>query len=240
MKLDVLAFGSHPDDVELGCGGTLAKSVHQGKSVGIIDLTRGELSTKGDVETRNIESQKAANILGVNIRLNLELQDGFLTNDKTSQLKVIRKIREYKPDVILSTAPKDRHVDHQNSNRLINESCFLSGLKKIEINDKDGENLSPWRPKVILEYIQWNDTTPDIIVDISGYLDVKIRSINAHKSQFYNTKKNSVATPISKPNFLSSMEARNINFGRLIGCEAGEGFTSPQLLAIGDLNDLLV
>ncbi|MCY4162126.1 MAG: bacillithiol biosynthesis deacetylase BshB1 [Flavobacteriaceae bacterium] len=239
MKLDILAFGSHPDDVELGCGGTIAKSVAQGKSVGIIDLTRGELSTKGSVPTRHIEAQKAADILGVQCRLNMELEDGFISNDKKSKFKVIQKIRQYKPNIVLSTAHRDRHIDHQNSNQLIHDSCFLSGLKKIEIPDDRGESLTPWRPKIILEYIQWNDISPDIIIDISGYLDVKVLSIKAHKSQFFNTKNNTIVTPISKPNFLSSMEARAINFGRLIGTEAGEGYTSPQPLAIGDLNCLL-
>ncbi len=240
MKLDVLAFGSHPDDVELGCGGTIAKSTQQGKSIGIIDLTRGELSTKGSVETRNSESQKATKILGVKFRLNLELEDGFISNNKKNQLKIVRNIRLYKPNIIITTAPIDRHIDHQNSNRLIIDSCFLSGLERIEVLDQNGRKLTPWRPKVILEYIQWNDIKPDIIIDISGYLEIKIQSINVYRSQFYNTKTNPKITPISKPNFLSSMEARAINFGRLIGTQAGEGFTSPQPLAIRDLCNLLV
>ncbi|MCY4253916.1 MAG: bacillithiol biosynthesis deacetylase BshB1 [Flavobacteriaceae bacterium] len=240
MKLDILAFGSHPDDVELGCGGTIAKSTQQGKSVGIIDLTRGELSTKGSVDIRNSESQKATKILGVKIRSNLELEDGFISNNKSNQLKVVQKIRIHKPDIIINTAPMDRHIDHQNSNRLINDSCFLSGLEKIEVLNQDGKKLTPWRSKVILEYIQWNDTKPDIIIDISGYLEIKLQSINAYQSQFYNTKTNPTITPISKPNFLSSIEARAINFGRLIETQAGEGFTSPQALAVRDLFNLLV
>ena len=240
MKLDILAFGSHPDDVELGCGGTLAKSVHQGKSAGIIDLSKGELSTKGDVDTRSLEALEASRILGVDLRQNLELPDGYITNDKESQIKVIKKLREFKPEIVIATAREDRHIDHRNTNRLINDSCFLSGLKKIRLTRDDGKPLSVWRPKIILEYIQWNELRPDIIIDITGFLDKKNQSINAYKSQFFNTPENADITPISKPNFLISINNRAINYGRLIGSQAAEGFTSPHPIAIKDLDHLLI
>lgn len=239
MKLDILAFGAHPDDVELGCSGTLAKSVYQGMKVGIVDLSYGELGTKGDVQTRQKEATEAADMLGIKLRKNLGLPDGFIANDRESKLKIIQILRTYRPEIIFSTAKNDRHIDHRNSNRLINDACFLSGLKKIETKDENDEFLLAWRPKIVLEYIQWQELKPDIVYDITGFLDLKMRVIRAYRSQFFNSEENPDVTPISKPGFLEAMQSRALNLGRLIGTKAGEGFTSPTQLSIDRLSALL-
>jgi len=163
--IDILAFGAHPDDVELGCAGTIALSVSQGKSVAIIDLTEGELGTRGSADLRKQEAKKAAAILKVTCRENLAFKDGFFVNDSTHQLKVIQKIREYKPEIVLCNAVRDRHIDHGKGNQLVNDSCFLSGLVKIETLDAKGQPQQPWRPKLVLEYIQWDDISPNIVLD---------------------------------------------------------------------------
>lgn len=239
MKLDILAFGAHPDDVELGCSGTLARSISQGMTVGIVDLSYGELGTKGDVQTRQKEATKAATILGIKLRKNLGLPDGFIANDRESRLKIVQILRTYRPEIIFLTAKNDRHIDHRNSNRLINDACFLSGLKKIETKDKNGKCLEAWRPKVILEYIQWEELKPDIIYDITGFLELKMSAIRAYRSQFFNSEENPDITPISKPGFLEAMQSRALNLGRLIGTKAGEGFTSPNPLSIDRLSVLI-
>jgi N-acetylglucosamine malate deacetylase 1 len=172
MKLDILAFGAHPDDVELGCGGTIAKEIALGKKVGIIDLTRGELGTRGSVAIRNQESANAAKILGVLVRENLDMRDGFFVNDESHQLEIIKMIRKYKPEIILCNAIDDRHIDHGKGGQLVSDSCFLSGLMKIE-TEINREKQEAWRPKLVYHYIQWKNLIPDFVVDITGYNDKK-------------------------------------------------------------------
>ena len=239
MKYDILAFGAHPDDVELGCGGTIAKSLSQNKKVAIIDLTRGELATRGSVDIRNKESSKANKILGINFRENLDFKDGFFKNDKKHQLIVISKIREFKPDIVLCNSSEDRHIDHGKGSSLVNDSCFLSGLEKIETFDINNIKQEIWRPKIVLEYIQWNEIKPDFIFDISGYLKVKLDAVKAYSSQLFNSNSSESETPISSQNFIESVSYRAKNMGRLINSEAGEGFNSRQILSISNLDSFL-
>ena len=239
MKVDILAFGAHPDDVELGCGGTIALSVAQGRKVAIVDLTQGELGTRGDVQTRKNEAKRASEILNIYNRENIKLQDGFFENNLKNQLVLIEKIRKYQPNIVLCNSRKDRHIDHGRANQLVNDSCFLSGLNKIDTFDQNGKNQLSWRPHLILEYIQWNEVKPDIVINITGYLEKKIEAVKAYKSQLFDSKNNENNTPISTENFLNSVKYRAQNLGRLIGAEAGEGFTSKQLLAVKELDSLI-
>ena len=240
MKVDILAFGAHPDDVELGCGGTIALSIAQGKTVAIVDLTQGELGTRGDIQTRKNEAKKASDILKIYNRENLKLQDGFFENNVKNQLILIEKIRKYQPNIVLCNARKDRHIDHGKANQLVNDSCFLSGLNKIDTFDQNGKNQLSWRPHIVLEYIQWNEVKPDIVVNITGYLDQKIEAVKAYKSQLFDSNNTEKNTPISSKNFLNSVTYRAQNLGRLISAEAGEGFTSKQLLAVNELDSLII
>ena len=239
MRLDILAFGAHPDDVELGCGGTIALSTSQGKIAGIIDLTQGEMGTRGSVDVRRKEAVKAKNILNVSLRENLSFRDGFFINDEAHQLAVIQKIRAYKPNIVICNAVDDRHIDHGKGNKLINDSCFLSGLTKIKTRNETGKIQEAWRPSLVLEYIQWNEIQPDIVVDITGFLEIKLNAVKAYSSQFYNPDTVEKSTPISSINFLESVSYRAQNLGRLIGTNAGEGFTSRQPLSINNLNSLI-
>lgn len=238
MKLDILAFGAHPDDVELGCGGTLAKEIALGKKVGIIDLTRGELGTRGSAEIRDQEAAAAAKILGVSIRENLNMRDGFFRNDEEHQLAVIRMLRKYQPDIVLCNAIDDRHIDHGKGSKLVSDACFLSGLIKIQ-TEYNGENQQQWRPKVVYHYIQWKNIEPDFVVDISGYLDKKVEAILAYGSQFYDPNSNEPITPIATKNFLESLNYRAQDLGRLIGTDYGEGFTAERHLAVNSLENLM-
>lgn len=239
MKLDIVAIGAHPDDVELGCAATLAKSVSQGKKVGIIDLTNGELGTRGTPEIRMKEANQSAKILNVTKRENLGFRDGFFLNDETHQLEVMKKIRFFRPDIILCNTPKDRHVDHGKANALVHAACFLSGLEKIQLKDENNKKLDPWTPKLILEYIQWNETVPDLIVDVSGFIDKKLEAIKAYKSQFFDPESTERSTPISSEFFLESISYRAANMGRLIFKNAGEGFTCQTPLSVTDLGGLI-
>jgi N-acetylglucosamine malate deacetylase 1 len=238
MKLDILAFGAHPDDVELGCSGTIAKEVALGKKVGIVDLTRGELGTRGSVEIRNSESKKASEILGIAVRENLDMRDGFFVNDEKHQLEVVKMIRKYKPDVVLCNAVDDRHIDHPKGSKLVSDACFLSGLRKIE-TILDGGTQEAWRPKVVYHYIQWKNIEPDFVVDISDYIEIKTASILAYSSQFYDEKSNEPVTPIATKNFLESIHYRSKDFGRLVGVDYAEGFTTERYLVVSSLSDLL-
>ena len=240
MKVDILAFGAHPDDVELGCGGTIALSIAQGKRVAIVDLTQGELGTRGDIQTRKNEAKKASDILKICNRENLKLQDGFFENNVANQLILIEKIRKYQPNIVLCNSRKDRHIDHSKGSQLVNDSCFLSGLDKIDTFDQNGKNQLSWRPHIVLEYIQWNEVKPDIVVNITGYLDKKIEAVKAYKSQLFDSNNTEKNTPISSENFLNSITYRAQNLGRLIGADAGEGFTSRQLLAVNQLGSLII
>jgi bacillithiol biosynthesis deacetylase BshB1 len=237
MKLDILAFGAHPDDVELGCSGTIAKEISLGKKVGIIDLTRGELGTRGSVAIRNAESKKATQILGVAVRENLDMRDGFFINDEAHQLKIIEMIRKYQPEIVLCNAIQDRHIDHGKGSKLVSDACFLSGLRKIETS-LNGESQQAWRPKVVYHYIQWENLQPDFVVDISGFIDVKMESILAYSSQFYDPNSKEPESPISSKNFLDSVKYRAQDLGRIIGVAHGEGFTVERYLAVNSLSDL--
>lgn len=238
MKLDILAFGAHPDDVELGCGGTLAKEISLGKKVGIIDLTRGELGTRGSVEIRNSESAQASEILGVSIRENLDMRDGFFVNDEEHQLKIIKMIRKYQPEIVICNAIDDRHIDHGKGSKLVSDACFLSGLIKIE-TEIDGVKQTAWRPKVVYHYIQWKNIEPDFVVDISGFVDIKTKAILAYSSQFYNPNDNGPITPIATKNFLESIHYRSQDLGRLVGVDYAEGFTTERYLAVNSLGNLI-
>lgn len=241
MKLDILAFGSHPDDVELGCGATIAKEISLGKKVGIVDLTRGELGTRGSAEIRDVEAGKSAEILGVLARDNMEFADGFFVNDKKHQLEIIKMIRKYRPDVVLCNSVEDRHIDHGKGSKLVSDSCFLSGLKKIDtkFDDDDDEWQQPWRPKHVYHYIQWKNLTPDFVVDVTGFMDKKMEAIKAYKSQFYDPESKEPQTPISSKNFFESLDYRARDLGRLIGVEHAEGFTVERLLAVSSFENLI-
>ena len=238
MKLGILAFGAHPDDVELGCSGTIAKEISLGKKVGIIDLTRGELGTRGSVEIRNNESEAAAKILGVSIRENLDMRDGFFLNDESHQMRIIEIIRKYKPEIVLCNAIDDRHIDHAKGSKLVSDACFLSGLVKIE-TAIDGTQQVAWRPKLVYHYIQWKNIEPDFVLDITGFIDKKESSILAYGSQFYNPNSEEPETPIATKNFLESIHNRSRELGRLIGTEYAEGFTVERYLAVNSLGDLI-
>ena len=237
MKLDILAFGAHPDDVELGCSGTIAKEVSLGKKVGIIDLTRGELGTRGSVAIRNEESAKASEILGVTVRRNLDMRDGFFVNDEAHQIKVIEMIRKYQPEIVLCNAITDRHIDHGKGSKLVSDACFLSGLVKIE-TELNGEKQQAWRPKVVYHYIQWQNIEPDFVVDISEFMDKKKESVLAYGSQFYDPNSKEPVSPITSKNFLDSINYRAQDLGRLVGVDYAEGFTTERYLAVNSLGDL--
>ena len=239
MKLDILAIGAHPDDVELGCGATLAKEISNGKKVGILDLTRGELGTRGTAETRDKESEDAAKILGVALRTNMDFADGFFVNNKKHQLELIKMIRKYRPEIVICNAVEDRHIDHAKGSKLVSDSCFLSGLLKIDTKHEDKDEWQePWRPKQVYHYIQWKNLEPDIVVDVTDYIDLKMKAVLAYKTQFYDPKSDAPETPISSKNFTDSIIYRARDLGRLVGVEYGEGFTVERYPAVDSLFDL--
>ncbi len=241
MKLDILAIGAHPDDIELGAGATIAKEISDGKKVGIIDLTRGELGSRGTVETREAEAEDAKNILGAKFRFNMEFADGFFLNDKEHQLELIKMIRKFRPDIVLCNAVDDRHIDHHKGSSLVSDACFLSGLLKVDTKwDTDDEGWQePWRPKHVYHYIQWKNIEPDFVVDVTGYLDKKLEAVFAYKTQFHQKNSNEPVTPISTTNFRDSITYRAQDLGRLIGTEHGEGFTVERYVAVKSLYDLI-
>ena len=238
MKLDILAVGSHPDDVELSCSGTIAKEVDRGKKVGILDLTRGELGTRGTAEIRDKEAKAAAEILGVVMRHNLEFSDGFFENNTAHKLEIIKILRKYKPEIVLCNAVEDRHIDHGKGAKLVSDACFLSGFRKIETIMK-GNKQEAWRPKHVFHYIQWKNLKPDFVVDISGYIDKKVESVLAYKSQFFDENSNEPDTPISSSNFLDSITYRAQDMGRLINTEHAEGFNVERNVAVDSIFDLI-
>lgn len=238
MKLDILAFGAHPDDVELGCGATIAKEVSLGKKVGIVDLTRGELGTRGSAKIRDEEAKNAADILGILVRENLGFSDGFFTNDKKHQLEIIKMIRKYQPEIVLCNAIDDRHIDHGKGSKLVSDACFLSGLLKIDTN-LEGENQDKWRPKKVYHYIQWKNIEPDFVVDVSGFIEAKTNSILAYSSQFYDPASKEPQTPITSKNFLESIKYRAKDMGRLINVDYAEGFTTERYVAVENLDKLI-
>ena len=239
MKLDILAFASHPDDIELGCAGTVIAHVAAGYKVGIVDLTQGELGTRGTAEIRLQEAEDAAKIMGVSVRDNLSLADGFFQNDRESQLKVIQSLRKYRPEIVIANAVHDRHPDHGRGGALVSEACFKAGLKMIKTQDEDGAEQEAWRPKVVYHYIQDRLITPDVIVDVTPHWEQKMDTIRAFKSQFYNPNDTSPNTYISSPEFLDFVEARAKELGHAIGVTYGEGFTKERHLGVKNLFDLL-
>ncbi len=236
--IDILAFGAHPDDVELSCSGTLLKQKTLGNSIGIIDLTRGELGSRGTPEKRDEEAKRSSLILGLDIRENLGLADGFFEENEETLKKIITVIRKYKPSIILANAPSDRHPDHGRASQIMRRACFLSGLIKIKTKI-DGKEQLPHRPKNIYFYIQDRNIGPDLVVDISGFFDKKMESILAFESQFFSQNSQEPKTPISGQEFLKFIESRSREFGRMINTEFGEGFISEKgCLGINDLNQL--
>jgi bacillithiol biosynthesis deacetylase BshB1 len=238
MKLDILVLAVHPDDAELGCSGTILKHIAEGKKVGVIDFTRGELGTRGTAETRDIEAADSAKILGLHARENLRFKDGFFVNDELHQMEVIKMIRKYQPEIVLCNALEDRHPDHARASLLANDACFYSGLSKIE-TILDGLIQPAWRPALVLQYIQDKYIKPDIIIDISPYIEAKIACIQAFKTQFYNPdQEDGPGTYISSPEFFDSVIGRAREMGKSIGATYAEGFTSRKLLGVNSLFDL--
>ena len=233
MKLDILAFGAHPDDVEISCAGTILKHLEQGYSCGIIDLTQGELGTRGSGELRLKEAAKAKEILGISARENLGFADGFFQNDREHQLPIIRMIRKYRPEIVLANSVHDRHPDHGKGAKLVADACFLSGLIKIDTGQE------AWRPKAVYHYIQDEYIHPDLTVDITPYFDKKIEAILAYSSQFYNPDSDEPDTPISGKEFLDFLRGRAMNYGRPIGAPLAEGFTAARNVGVKNLFDLV-
>lgn len=238
MKLDILAFGAHPDDVEIGCSATIAKEISLGKKIGIVDLTRGELGTRGSAELRDKEAEKAKEILGVHVRENLRFADGFFTNNKNHQLAVVKMIRKYRPEIVLCNAIDDRHIDHPKGSKLVSDACFLSGLVKIE-TEINGVQQEKWRPKQVYHYIQWKNIEPDFVVDVTGFMEKKVASVIAYSSQFFDPKSNEPQTPITSKNFIDSITYRARDLGRLIGVEYAEGFNVERYVAVDSLDKLI-
>ena len=238
MKTDILAIGAHPDDVELGCGGTLAKLIHEGKKVAIVDLTQGELGTRGTHITRSEEAANASAILGVSARENLKMKDGFLVNSEAYQMEIVKVIRKYQPEIVFCNAIEDRHPDHAKASKLVSDACFLSGLVKIE-TELEGEKQNAWRPKHVFHYIQWKNIEPDFVIDISEYLDIKIKACLAYKTQFYDPSSSEPMTPIATKDFLESLTYRAQDLGRLSGVSFAEGFTSERLLGLKNFDGIV-
>jgi bacillithiol biosynthesis deacetylase BshB1 len=238
MKLDILAFGVHPDDVELSCAGVLLVEKNNGKKTGIIDLTGGELGTRGTAETRRTEAAAAAKVLGVEIRENLGMADGFFQNDEIHQRKVITALRIYQPEIILCNAPEDRHPDHGRSSKLVADAAFLSGLKKIQTEHK-GMQQEAWRPKYVFRYIQDRMLQPDFVIDISSVFDQKLEAIKAYKTQFLADGNDGNETYISTPDFLDSVVYRHKWFGKMIGVKYAEGFISEKMVGLTNFNSII-
>ena len=239
IKVDFLAIGAHPDDVELGCGGTLAKLINDGKTVAIVDLTQGELGTRGTNLTRAEEAANASKILGISARENLKLKDGFLNNTEEYQMEVVKMIRKYQPEIVLANAIDDRHPDHAKAAKLVSDACFLAGLVKIETN-LNGETQKPWRPKQIFNYIQWKNVTPDFVIDISEFMEKKIEACLAYKTQFYDPNSKEPMTPIATKEFLESLTYRAQDLGRLSGVAFAEGFTTEKLIAFKNFDGIVL
>ena len=239
MKLDVLAIGVHPDDVELGCSGTLIKEIKRGKKAGIVDLTQGELGTRGTIETRYQEAADAARIIGVHARENLKMRDGFFKNDEEHQLQVIQILRKYQPEIVIANILEDRHPDHGRAGQLVYDACFLSGLRQIKTKDSDGKEQDKWRPKYLLHYIQDRFYEPDFIVDISDVFEQRMESIKAYRTQFHDPGSNEPATYISNPEFLESIISRARLLGKRIGVQFAEGFLTKKAIGISNLDALV-
>ena len=231
MKADILAFGVHPDDVELGCSGTLVSSVAQGKKVVVVDLTRGELGTRGTPQKRDVEAAEAARVMGVHARENLQMADGFFQNDEQSIKKVITVIRKYRPEIVLCNAPEDRHPDHGRSSKLVSDAAFLSGLRKIE-TICDNELQEQWRPSYVFHYIQDRYLKPDFLFDISDCYEQKIKAVLCYTTQFNTTDTNEPETYISNPDFLEVIKARALMFGKRMGVKYAEGYLTTKMVGV--------
>jgi bacillithiol biosynthesis deacetylase BshB1 len=238
MKLDILAFGVHPDDVELGCAGTILAAIDQGKKVGIVDLTRGELGTRGTPTTRTQEAAAAAKIMGVDIRENLDMADGFFANDEAHQRKIIALIRKYQPDIILANAPEDRHPDHGRSAKLVSDAAFLSGLRKIE-TIHDGVAQNAWRPAYTFHYIQDRFIQPSFVIDITAYMERKIEAVLAYGTQFNSADTSEPQTYISSPQFLETVKARALMLGKRIGVGYAEGYITEKIIGFSNFDAII-
>ncbi len=238
MKLDILAFGVHPDDVELGCAGTIMAAIDQGKKVGIVDLTRGELGTRGTPTTRTQEAAAAAKIMGVDIRENLDMADGFFANDEAHQRKIIALIRKYQPDIILANAPEDRHPDHGRSAKLVSDAAFLSGLRKIE-TIHEGVTQNAWRPAYTFHYIQDRFIQPSFVIDITAYMERKMEAVLAYGTQFTGADTSEPQTYISSPQFLETVKARALMLGKRIGVGYAEGYITEKIIGFSNFDAII-
>ncbi len=239
MNVDILAIGVHPDDVELSCSGTLLKHIDLGYKVGILDLTRGELGTRGTPEKRQREAESAASLMGAEFRVNIEIPDGLFTNTEEYKMRIVKVIRKYRPEIVLANSIKDRHPDHGRSAQLVYDACFLSGLLQIGSTDAEGQLQDRWRPKAIYNYVQDQLLEPDIVIDITSYIDRKMETILAFKSQFYDPDSKEADSPISGLDFLEYIKARSRAYGRQIGVEFAEAFTSARPVGANDLFQLI-
>lgn len=239
MKVDILAIGAHPDDVELGCGGTLAKLISEGKTVAIVDLTQGELGTRGTNITRAEEAANASKILGIADRVNLKMKDGFIVNSEAYQMEIVKMIRKYQPEIVFSNSIDDRHPDHAKASKLVSDACFLAGLVKIPTT-LENEEQKAWRPKHIFNYIQWKNITPAFVVDISDFMSTKIEACLAYKTQFYDPNSDEPMTPIASKDFLESLTYRAQDLGRLSGVTFAEGFTTEKLIALKNFDGIIL
>ena len=238
MKVDILAIGVHPDDVELSCSGTLIKMIAQGKTVGLVDLTRGELGTRGTGELRTIEAADSAKKMGALFRENLDMRDGFFKYTDENLLKIAKVIRKYQPKIVLANAVSDRHPDHGRAAKLTSDACFLAGLVKVDILDDNGKPYPRWRPDIVYHYIQDQHLTPDFVIDITDHIDQKMETILCFKSQFYDPDSNEPESPISSLNFFESVKAKNRVFGRPLNYDYAEGFTAERVIGVNSLFDL--
>ncbi|MFK8105254.1 MAG: bacillithiol biosynthesis deacetylase BshB1 [Saprospiraceae bacterium] len=244
MKLDILAIGVHPDDIELACSGTLLQQIDQGKKIGILDLTRGELGSRGSAEIRDQEAAASAKLMGALVRENARMADGFFQHTEENLLKIVRVVRRYQPKIVLANAINDRHPDHGRAAKLISDACFLAGLVKIETQEENGQPQAKWRPQAVYHYIQDYDLKPDFVVDISPYVDKKMELIQCFSSQFFSPKAKDTyseepATPISSESFIDFLLSKSRSFGRPIGVEHGEGYTVARPVGVRDICDLL-
>lgn len=239
MKVDILAVGAHPDDVELGCAGTILKLINEGKKVAIIDLTEGELGTRGTSETRRAETKLAMDILGVSERENLKMKDGFLSNSEEYQYRIIEMVRKYRPEIVLANAIDDRHPDHAKAAKLTSDACFLAGLPKVKTT-LDGMEQEAWRPKHIFHYIQWKNIQPDFVIDITDFMEKKVEACLAYKTQFYDPNSQEPVTPIATKDFLESLTYRAQDLGRLSGVAYAEGFITEKMIALKNFDGIIL
>lgn len=241
MKLHILAVGAHPDDVELGAAGTLIKHIQKGQAVGIIDLTQGELGSRGTIASRYEEAANAAKVMGLAVRENLKMQDGFFVNDKAHQLQLIQKIRQYQPNIVIGNAPTDRHPDHGKGFELLRDACFLSGLRQIETFDEEGKPQQAWRPAKVLHYIQDRHIEPDVLVDVTATFDIKVEAIRCYETQFFApniSEQDGPMTYISQPGFLETIIAKAKTLGHRMGCQYAEGFLVEGNYGLSDLDQI--